>query len=60
MTALYVSFSVWVVQYSFSDLLGPCSLWGGGGGTCCSDHKLPVVAYGFKNYHVFLDLDPIK
>ena len=22
--------------------------------------KMPVVAYGVKNYHVFLDLDPIK
>ena len=27
-------------------------------GTCCSYHKICVVAYGVKNYHVYLDLDP--
>ena len=33
---------------------------GRGEGTCCSDHKMPVVAYGVKNYHACLDLDPLK
>ena len=45
MTARDVSFSVWGVQYSFPD---PSCLpfFMGWGGTGCSDHKMPAVAYG--------------
>ena len=45
-----VSFSVLVVQYSFSDLF-----FMGEEGTCCLDHKMSAAAYGVKNAHVCLD-----
>ena len=49
MTARDLSFSVWVLQYSFLEE-----------GTCCSDHKMPLVAFGANNDHACLDLDPLK
>ena len=61
MTACDLSFSVWVLQYSFLDPSCPPSIMGGGEeGTCCSDHKMPVEAFGANNDHACLDLDPLK
>ena len=47
MTARDVSFTVWGVQYSFPDpSCIPFFMGWEGGGTGCSDHKMPAVAYG--------------
>ena len=43
----------------FSPPLLPPFLYGGGGGTGCSDYKMYVVAYAVKNYHVCLDLSVV-
>ena len=54
MTARDVCFPVWGVQYSFPD---PSCLpfFMGWGGTGCSDHKMPAVAYGV----MFLEIEDL-
>ena len=44
MTARYVSFSVWAVQYSFPHTLLPPFLYGRAG-TGCSDYKMHVFVW---------------